>query len=540
MMRRFPLLLAMLALAGAGHAAPPDAPVVRVDAGALAGVATDGVESFKGIPFAAPPVGDLRWRAPQPITPWQGVRAANRFSDDCMQEPFPGIAAPLGAPLSENCLYLNVWRPAGAKLGARLPVMVWIHGGGFVNGGASPAVFAGDHFARRGVIMVGIAYRVGRFGFFAHPALTAENKDGGLTGNYGYMDEIAALQWVRRNIAAFGGDPRNVTIFGESAGGMSVQTLMTSPMAMGLFAKAIVQSGGGRSALLGTRYVHRDTPDKPSLEKVGLAFARANGIAGTGPDALARLRTLSPAAVTAGLNMFTSAAQAATYGGPSIDDRLVVAAPDVIYRTRQQARVPVLIGATDGDLSMLRTEDKAAAFAPFGARAEALRRLYDPTGTGDAKSVIFALGGDIAMTEPSRYVARLLAAQGQPVWQFRFSYVADSMRAKTPNGAPHASDVPFVMATPRARYGAATTARDIAMGEAMNTYWANFAKTGDPNGTGLPAWPRYDARADVIMDFAVDGVPAAKPDPRRDRLDLLAASVQDPNAPAGPHQGTAR
>lgn len=523
------ICLAMLAIIAAGQPAVAQTaerrPVVRTDAGALAGVAAEGVESFKGIPFAAPPVGALRWRAPQPVTPWKGVRDAARFGDDCMQEPFPGIAAPLGAPLSENCLFLNVWRPAGAAAGKRLPVMVWIHGGGFVNGGASPDVFAGDHFARKDVIMVGIAYRVGRFGFFAHPALTAENKDDGLFGNYGLMDEIAALKWVRRNIAAFGGDPGNVTIFGESAGGMSVQTLLTSPLSQGLFSKAIIQSGGGRSNLLGTRMLRQDLPGKPSLESLGTAFARKNGVEGTGKAALAQLRALSPEAVTNGLNMATSGQQADTYGGPTIDGKLFVAAPDQIYIRRQQARVPVLIGATDWDLSLMRATDKDAAFAQFGARGPALRKLYDPTGTGDPKTVIFALGGDMAMAEPARYVARLLSAQGQPVWQFRFSYVAESMRAKTPNGAPHASDVPFVMATVPARYGEATTRQDIAMGEVMNSYWANFAKTGDPNGAGLPAWPRYDAGKDVIMDFAATGQPVAVPDPRREKFDLLAQSA---------------
>lgn len=499
-----------------------EAPRAVTEAGTVSGASVAGVDAFRGIAFAAPPVGDLRWRAPQPVRPWQGVRNASAYADDCPQEPLPGIAAPLGAPLSEDCLYLNVWRPQHSAAGAKLPVMVWIHGGGFVNGGASPAVFRGDAFARHGIVMVGIAYRVGRFGFFAHPALSAENKDGGQLGNYGYMDEIAALRWVQRNIAAFGGDPAQVTIFGESAGGSSVQMLLASPETKGLFIRAIVQSGGGRGNLMGERYVTRDNGATSSLETVGLAFARANGIVGTGPDALARLRALPVSAVVDGLNMATVARQQATYGGPAVDGRIVVTAPDVAYGKGMQAHVPLIIGATSADLGHVAVPDKEATFAPFGGRAAAARVAYDPDGKATVTDLAAAIGGDRTMVEPARHVATLFRRRGLPVWEFRFSYVADAIRTRFPAGAPHASDVPFAMATVRDRYGAATTARDEALGDTMNRYWANFAKTGNPNGPGLPAWPRYDPATDLLMDFAADGAARAKPDPRKARLDLVA------------------
>lgn len=240
---RLTVLAAALALAAPTMLAAQTgaAPIAQTDTGRVRGAMSDGVDSWKGIPFAAPPVGALRWRAPQPVAAWQGVRDATAYSHDCMQLPFGGDAAPLGTTPAEDCLYANVWKPAAAK--AKLPVIVWIYGGGFVNGGASPPTYSGANIAKQGVMFVSFNYRVGRFGTFALPQLTKANPDGGRIGNYGIMDQIAALKWVQKNIAQFGGDPSNVTIIGESAGGMSVHALVTSPLATGLFQKAFVMSG---------------------------------------------------------------------------------------------------------------------------------------------------------------------------------------------------------------------------------------------------------------------------------------------------------
>ena len=218
--------------------------VARVEGGLVRGQIERGVIAFKGIPYAAPPVGARRWAPPQPVRPWNGVRRALAYGPDCMQVLFPGDAAPERTVPQENCLYLNVWRPRGASV-RNLPVMVWIYGGGFVNGGSSPAVYNGTRFARDGVVLVSFNYRLGNFGFFAFPALTRQDR-GQLLGDYAFMDQLAALRWVQRNIRAFGGDPHNVTVFGESAGGMSVNNLLISPLAKGLFQRAIIESGGGR------------------------------------------------------------------------------------------------------------------------------------------------------------------------------------------------------------------------------------------------------------------------------------------------------
>ena len=284
-----------LVLIGVGAAASQQGPaVVRVESGQVQGVIADDVESFKGIPFAAPPVGELRWRPPQPAASWTGVRQAADFGANCMQGRFgppPAAGAPQPPAPSEDCLFLNIWRPASAAAGAKLPVMVWIHGGGFVGGSGALPGEGGGPFARQGVVLVTLNYRLGRFGFFAHPALSAERPDD-LKGNYAYMDQIAALQWVKRNIGAFGGDPDNVTIFGFSAGGVSVHSLLASPLARGLFHKAIAQSGGSRDSVLTARPMREDgvDPNYPvSGETIGMTFARSMGIDGTDAAALATL-----------------------------------------------------------------------------------------------------------------------------------------------------------------------------------------------------------------------------------------------------------
>ena len=521
--------IAMVLLAsGAAAAAAQTTGPVKTDAGPVTGVVAGDVAAYKGIPFAAPPVGDLRWKAPQPVKPWTAALAADHYAADCMQKPFGGDAAPLGTPPAEDCLYLNVWTPA-ARGAAPLPVMVWIYGGGFVNGGSSPAVYDGSAFARRGIVFVSMNYRLGRFGFFAHPALTAETPKGTPLGNYGFLDQFAALQWVKRNAAAFGGDPSNVTIFGESAGGGSVNALMISPMAKGLFHKAIVQSGGGRSrGPISMRHISQPgTGGSPSAEALGVAFAAKAGVKAEGAEALKALRALPPDAIVNGMNL--TASQPDTYSGPMIDGVFLTEEAEPAFRAGRQAKVPYMIGANDREFGFFAPPpDRVdAMFAPFGADKDKALRAYDPDGASKSEAAV-QLMSDQAMVEPARLLARL-AAGAQPTYAYRFSYVASSLRAKE-KGALHATEIPFVFSTVKAKYEAAATPDDIAIAAAVTDYWAAFARTGNPNGAGRPQWPIYTAAADEIMDFTTAG-PRPGPDPRKERLDFVDRLASSPPRP---------
>jgi para-nitrobenzyl esterase len=522
-MTSFPGWAAAAALLAAASvtAAPVNPPKARTASGTVVGAVADGVASWKGIPYAAPPLGELRWKAPQPVAPWTGERAATAYAHDCMQEPFPSDAAPLGTPPDEDCLYLNVWAPE-AFAGRKLPVMVWIHGGGFVNGGSSPAVYDGSAFARRGVVLVSMNYRLGRFGFFAHPALSAESPKGPL-GNYGYLDQIAALHWVQANVAAFGGDPANVTVFGESAGGGSVNMLMTSPLAKSLFHKAIVQSGGGRAGGIMTPRKLREAGanGQASAEATGVAFAKLAGVTGEDAAALAALRKLPAKDIVRGLGMMTMGQQQDTYSGPMIDGQVVTAEAETVFRAGQQAKVPYLIGANNREFGFMPLPPAAVdgMLARFGAEKDAVLKAYDPEGTGDKGEAGIGLMSDGAMVEPARLLARVHAASGQPTYQYRFSYVASSLRPTT-KGALHATEIPFVFQTVRAKYAEATSADDEKLAAAANAYWVAFARSGEPSGEGLPKWPRYDPKDDTILDFALSG-PLPKKDPWQARLDFI-------------------
>ena len=326
---------------------------VKIDSGVLQGSEQDGVVAFKRIPYAAAPVGNLRWEPPQPVAAWSGVRSATSFGHDCMQLPAPNEAAPAGTTTpGEDCLYLNIWAPA-KRSSEKSAVLVWIHGGGFLNGGSSVPVYDGSAFARDGVVCVTFNYRLGRFGFFAHPALTKANPSG-LLGNYSYMDEIAALKWVQQNIAAFGGDPQKVTIMGESVGGGSVHFLLNSPASKGLFSKGIIQSGGGRAGG-SPRLLHSDATgpgQAPTGETLGMDFAKSQGITGEDSAALTALRKLSPEAIVNGLNNASrrnSAYLTAIAPAPMVDGKLIVGTPQSGYQAGTQQKVPIIVGANNSD-----------------------------------------------------------------------------------------------------------------------------------------------------------------------------------------------
>lgn len=534
---RFSVLAGLLLISSAGFSANSDLTKVKIDTGTVQGSAENNVTAFKGIPFSAPPVGQNRWRAPQPAARWKGVRQATQYGPDCMQLPFPSDAAPLGTTSSEDCLYVNVWTPAH-KAGEKLPVMVWIYGGGFVNGGSSPDVYSGSPFARDGVVFVSFNYRVGRFGFFAFPAISQEQQ-GQPLNNYAYMDQIAALHWVQRNIAAFGGNPADVTIFGESAGGGSVLALLTSPVTKGLFEKAIVESGGGRDSLLGVRYLDKPSPaGLPSAESVGVAFAKAMGIEGTGPAALAALRALPADKVVDGLNMASMGKQMDIYGGPILDGVIVTQTPQQALLSGDYEKVPLIIGANSSDIGFPRWHTMAETWAAFGPNADQAQSLYDPQKSNNVMLVGWKIGADTMMIEPARFVAKTLAEAGVPSWEYRFSYVADSLRSKVP-GAFHATEIPFVFDTVRAKYGSALTDADEKAAQQMHAYWVNFVKTGDPNGSDLPHWPKYSASQDELMNFTQDG-PAAQPDPWKQRLDLVEQMVTQPSSSAATPSGNGK
>jgi para-nitrobenzyl esterase len=522
------LFCALVTLTGTsvGIAARSQAPsTIKVESGELQGVVEDGVVSFKGIPFAAPPVGELRWRPPQPAAKWTGVRQASEFAADCMQGRF---GAPAGRAPSEDCLYLNVWRPADANARS-LPVMVWIYGGGFTGGSSSSPSTSGVQFAKQGVVLVAMNYRVGRFGFFAFPALSKERPDE-TKGNYAYMDQIAALRWVKRNIEAFGGNPDNVTIFGFSAGGVSVHSMLASPLARSLFHKAIAESGGSRDSVLTARPMRADgaDPNYPvSAETIGMNFAKSVGIVGTDEAALASLRTLSADQVLRGSPPEPGAAppQETT---PILDGKLITETAESAYKARHQPRVPLLVGSNSADTAGNRigARTKEEFFARFGQWSAQAKAAYDPEGTADFATMVSQANDDFGQAEPARFAASAFAANGSPAYLYRFSYVQTAMRERMRNGAPHGGEIAYVFGTLSAGRGGPPTPEDLAVSRMAQGYWVNFAKTGDPNGAGLPAWPRHDPAKDLIFDFRPDGSAGAGPDPRKARLDVTQKATE--------------
>jgi para-nitrobenzyl esterase len=499
-------------------------PQVSIDSGTLQGEASSGVIAFKGIPYALPPLGELRWRAPQPVKPWTGVREAKAYAHDCLQNPFDQDMAPPVQPTSEDCLYLNVLVPT-QKHAMPLPVMVWIHGGGSVIGGTTPAVYQGYAFAKHGVIFVSINYRLGRLGYFAHPALTSAHADGDLLGNYGYMDQIAALKWVQRNIGAFGGDKNNVTVFGESHGGRSMHMLLGTSLAMGLFKRIIIESGFGRMYQPPLSISMGD--GKPSAEQIGLQFAESVGIDGTGEDALEKLRALSAKTVigTVGYGMGRK-----NYSGPMIDGKLVPADTPDIYLSDDNQHVALMVGGNDEDTGTAAGDSLDAVYADFGPYANQARQIYSVAGVKDLAGLKAMVGRDRVELEPTRFTARVFASEGLPVYEYRFSYVANCMRSQW-TGAHHASEIPYVFNTLPGEYGNKVTAEDQQVADFMIRYWTNFAKTGDPNGPGLPEWPRYSAVQDVLMNFTAQSKPVAMPDPFKARLGVVSQAASSVAAP---------
>ena len=504
--------LAAAALMLAACAAKAD--VVHTTQGDVAGVAADGVESFKGIPFAAPPVGDLRWCPPQPAAGWTGVRKADAYGPACMQAASRFFA---GGAMSEDCLTLNIWRPHDVRADARLPVMVWIYGGAFIQGASGTPFYDGTRFAKAGVILVSFNYRLGRFGFFAHPALDTKAEP---FGNYGLMDQIAALKWVRANIAGFGGDARNVTVFGESAGAISVNYLMVSPAAKGLFDKAIAESGFGRSeprALTGDR----------SAEAIGTAFAEAHGVKGDDAAAAAALRALPADA----LNAPTAGLRDPTLPNPLRDGRIITQGIAEGFAKGEEAHVPYMEGGNSYEASLF--PQIADAPDPVIARAGDPAKVEAIYGGAPAPDVARMLTTDTLIGEPDRFLARQMARQGLPVFVYHFSYVPAAMRAAS-HGASHGSEITYVfdnLNDQPIKFGQftlpAATDSDHQVARAMHAYWVAFAKTGDPASAGGPRWPRFAPAAEQSIEFGADGV-NIRTDFAKPRLDLIESARKPP------------
>ncbi len=506
-----------LMLAAGTAAADP----VKTRSGLVAGTTeTDGLRVFLGIPFAAPPVGDLRWRAPQPAPSWDGVRKATAFGSRCMQgRIFDDMV--FRDQTSEDCLYLNVWTPAQSE-NARLPVMVWIYGGGFQAGSTSEPRQDGARLARKGVVVVSMNYRLGVFGFLAHPALTAESAEHA-SGNYGLMDQLAALRWVRDNVAAFGGDPENVTIFGESAGSFSVSALVASPLARGLVTRAIGESG----AYAGRHSLEAET--REASEKHGAAFA-----ASLGAESLAASRAKSAEQV------LQAVLKTQPWFAPTIDGNVLPEDPNVVYAAGRQLPIPLLAGwnADEVRSGVVLGKDKPTAKTfpeqlqkRFGPAAEALLKVYPAGSDAEAVESAAALAGDTFLGYATWKWIELQRRTGAPVYRYSFDRKIPVAPDTKVNGVPataadvgarHAGEIEYVFGALDSSPKVPWEPADRRLSELMMSYWTNFARSGDPNGRDLPAWPRHTGEGGPQV-MHLDVASEARPDTLRARYETLDA-----------------
>jgi para-nitrobenzyl esterase len=504
---------------------PPLTTTVEVTGGTLKGVDQGGIFSYKGIPFAAPPAGDLRWKAPQPAEGWTGVRNADTFAPGCVQDS--SMSAMTGAPanFSEDCLYLNVW--TGAKTAdEKRPVMVWIHGGAFVGGMTGTPMFDGTKFAQKGVVLVSVAYRLGVFGFMAHPELSRESGKG--SGTYGIQDMIAGLQWVKNNIARFGGDPSRVTIFGESAGGIAVGMLSAAPPAKGLFQRAISESGGSFAP---PRIADEAGENVPSLK-----LAESNGES--------FLKKLGVADIKAARALPAERIQEATGGGmdgvrfwPVADGYVIPGDPYELYEKGLFNDTPILAGtnSNEGGLFM-RGPATPESFekqirSGYGERADVILKAYPHATDAEAARASADVFREFAFAWPTWAWARMQSRMGTGK---AFVYYYDHRTPASPDGANHGAEVSYVFGN-FGGPGGEPQPEDLALSNLIQSYWINFAATGDPNGTGLPDWPNFTEKDQKVMYF--DTSASAKPIPNLDKLEAFDSYYSWRREQAGENSG---
>ncbi len=504
------IILLALAFITCACGSPALTTKVDVTGGTIEGVDQDGILIYKGIPFAAPPVGDLRWKAPETVEPWTDVKRADAFAPGCMQ-----AANSMGntAPVSEDCLYLNVWTPA-KTLDEKLPVIYWIHGGGFSGGSTSTPMYDGTGFARKGVVFVSVAYRLGPFGFLAHPELSSESGRG--SGAYGMEDMIAGLEWVKQNIGQFGGDSANVTIFGHSAGGAAVSLLAASPVAKGLFQRVICMSGGSFAPLQTSEDGPGGFPALQVSEKRGEAFVKALGV-----DSIQAARALSAEEVQKGLE--------GGMGGmrfrPGADGYVV---PNDLYSLYQAGSfndTPVLLGHTSDESAAMGgrgnitpEEFEKQIKSQYGSFAEAILNAHPHATDEEAAKASRMVRNESGFALNTWTWSRLQTRNGTGK---AFQYYYDYHPGNPEGGSGHGSDVPFAFQTLAGGRQGNPTPEALELSDMISSYWVDFAKTGDPNGQDLPQWPAFSEDDPKVMVF--DEAPGARPLPNLDRLKIFDA-----------------
>jgi len=504
-------VVAGLLFAGSGVASA-DNLTVKTEDGKVHGklINSGAVRAFQGVPYAAPPVGALRWAPPQPAAKWKGELDATKYGHHCAQNHvfddmiFQDAATPADTG-SEDCLNLNVYTPAGAKDNAKLPVMFWIHGGGYSGGGGSEPRHNGDFLPTKGVILVTINYRLGVFGFLALPELAAEQ--GGASGNYGLMDMVAGLSWVKKNIAAFGGDPENVTIFGESAGSFAVSTLMAAPSAQGLFAKAIGESGGALTSGTLSMATLADAGPKDA------AWVKEIGI-----NSLAELRALPTEKV-----LTEAAKKGVVRFAPDIDGKFLTEPVLDTYLAGKQAHVPLLAGFNRDEgsffaMGMTPEKWKAMATQRFADKADAFLALYPSSTDAELARSAADFGGDSFIAFGTwKWIEIDRKTGDKDIYRYKLDLAAPPSKFHPGSFAFHSDDIEYVFGTLDTRPGATWREEDRKLSDAMMTYWTNFAKNGDPNGPGVPVWPKY-GEGDPVQHL--DTQITSRPDENRARYDF--------------------